>query len=134
MTFAYDSVHVSHVTISDPTGDNYYPVMKVPNRNTKIEILEAWAVSDTGITLGNGTGIALTLLDYGTAGAGNIGTVSSVLGGTTVTWTATTPKAFTLSDGTLGAGKWLYVKYDETGTVAPLNLDIEIHWVVGVGA
>jgi len=108
--------------------------MKVPNRNTKIEILEAWAVSDTGVTLGNGTGIALTLLDYGTAGAGNIGTVSSVLGGTTVTWTATTPKAFTLSDGTLGAGKWLYVKYDETGTVAPLNLDIEIHWVVGVGA
>ena len=134
MAFAYDDVRVSHVTISDPTKDNYYPVMKVPNRNTKIEILEAWACSDTGVTLGNGTGVALTLLDYGTAGTANIGTVSSVLGGTTVTWTATTPKAFTLSDGTLGAGKWLYCYYDETGTVAPLNIDIEVHWVVGVGA
>lgn len=132
--FGYDNVHVVTVTISDPTADNYYKILRVPSRNTKVEILEAWAETDTTITLGNGTGIALTLLDYGTAGTAVGGTVSSALGGTTVTWTACTPKTFTISEGTMDATDYLCVHYDETGTVAPLNVTIGVAYAVGVGA
>jgi len=132
--FGYDNQHTVSFSFSDPTADSTFPIWRVPAGITKIEILEAWASSDTTVTKGNGTGIALTLLDYGTAGAGNVGTVSSVLGGTAVTWTANTPKAFTISDGTLDASDYLFVKYDEEGTVAPLNITGGFVWVSGVGA
>jgi len=131
---AYDNVHSVTMAISDPTADNYYRLLRVPSRMTKIEILEAWAESDVTVTLGSGTGVALTLLDYGTAGTAAEGTVSSALGGTAITWTAATPKNFTISEGTMDAGDWLVLKYDETGTVAPLNITVQIDYVCGVGA
>lgn len=134
MSFGYDNVHTMTVVISDPTADSTPPIFRVPSRNTKIEIIAAWANSDTTVTLGNGTGIALTLLDYGTAGTAVEGTVSSALGGTTVTWTANTPKTFTISEGTMDAGDYLMLKYDETGTIAPLNVTVGIEYVIGVGA
>lgn len=134
--FGYDNVHSVTVTIADPTTDNYYKILKVPSRVSKIEILEAWAESDTTVTLGNGTGIALTLYNYGTAGTAvqTAGTLTSALGGTTVTWTAATPKSFTVSEGTLTAGQYVCLKYDETGTIAPLNITVGINYVEGVGA
>jgi len=132
--FGYDNVHTVVVAISDPTADNYYKLLRVPSRVTKIEVLEAWAESDVTVTLGEGTGIALTLLDYGTAGTAVSGTVSSALGGTTITWTANTPKEFTISEGTMDANDYLVLKYDETGTVAPLNLIVGVNYVLGVGA
>ena len=132
--FGYDNVHTVVVAISDPTADNYYKLLRVPSRVTKIEVLEAWAESDVTVTLGEGTGIALTLLDYGTAGTAVSGTVSSALGGTTITWTANTPKEFTISEGTMDASDYLVLKYDETGTVAPLNLIVGVNYVLGVGA
>lgn len=134
MAFGRDIQHTVTVVVSDPTADSIFPIWRVPGEITKIEILEAWANSDTAVTLGNGTGIALTMLDYGTAAAGNVGTVTSVLGGTTITWTANTPKEFTMSDGTLDADDYLFLKYDETGTVAPVNLTVSFTWVSGVGA
>jgi hypothetical protein len=132
--FGYNNPKEVVVTIADPTKDNYYKLFRVPSRTTKIEILEAWAESDTTVTLGNGTGIALTLLDYGTAGTANVGTVSSALGGTAVTWTANTPKEFTISEGTMDATDYLCLKYDESGSIAPLNLTVGIIYVDGVGA
>ena len=132
--FGYDDVKTVSVVISDPTSDATYPILRVPTRMTKIEVLRAWAEVDTTITLGSGTGIALTLLVYGSEGTGLEGTVSSILGGTTITWTAETPKTFSLSDGTMDADEYLRVKYDESGTVAPLNITIGIDYVSGVGA
>ncbi len=134
--FGYDNVKVATVIISDPGADNYFKLLRVPARTAKIEILEAWAESDTTITLGNGTGIALTLYNYGTTGTSVVtnGTLSSTLGGTTVTWTAITPKNFTISEGTMTAGQYLVVKYDETGTIAPKNITVSVAYVEGVGA
>ena len=124
------------VVISDPGADNYYKIMRVPSRMDKIEIISAWAESDTTVTLGNGTGIALTLYNYGTAGTAvqTAGTLTSALGGTAVTWTAANPKSFTVSEGTMTASQYLVLKYDETGTVAPLNITVGIEYVDGVGA
>ena len=134
MAFGRDIQHTVSVVLSDPTADSTPPIWRVPSEITKIEILEGWASSATLVTLGEGTGIALTLLDYGTAGTAVEGTVTSALGGTTITWTANTPKEFTISEGTLDANDYLMVKYDETGTVAPLNITIGFTWVSGVGA
>ncbi len=134
--FGYDNPKCVTVTISDPGADNYYKVFRVPARTAKIEILEAWAESDTAVTKGAGTGIALTLYNYGTSGTAVVaaGTLTSALGGTAVTWTAAQPKSFTVLEGTMTAGQYLVLKYDETGAIAPKNITVGVIYVDGVGA
>ena len=132
--FGYNDVKTLTAVIADPQADTTYPLWKISDRISKIEILEAWACIDTTITKGDGTGIALTLLDYGTGGTANGGTVSSILGGTTVTWTIDIPQDFTISEGTFTGGHYLTLKYDETGTIAPLNITVSVNYVQGVGA
>lgn len=132
--FGYDNVKVQTNVLSDPTQDGTFLLFRVPSRNTKAEILSAVAWTDTTVTLGNGTGIALTLYDMGSTGTATPGTIAATIGGTAVTWTANVPKAFTISEGTLDGGDYVGVLYNETGTVAPLNLTIQVDWVNGVGA
>lgn len=132
--FGYDNVRTFTVAFADPTSDKALPIWRVPSRITKAEIVAAWAVLDTTVTLGNGTGVILQLLDYGTAMAGNLGTVAGTLGGTAVTWTAGTPKDFTIADGTLDANDYLVLNYDEEGSIAPLNVTVYVAWVAGVAA
>lgn len=132
--FGYSNVKTVTINVADPTEDNVFLIAKISDRMAHVEILEAWAVIDTTVTLGNGTGVALTLLDYGTGGTANVGTVSDILGGTTVTWTTQVPKDFVLSEGTFDGGHYLALKYDETGTIAPLNLTVSVNYVEGASA
>ena len=130
--FGFYNVKSVLAVISDPTADSTPCIWYVPSRCNEVTFLEAWAECDTTVTLGAGTGIALTLLDFGTAGTANLGTLTSVLGGTAVTWSKNTPKAFTLvSAPQMSGGRYLKVKYDETGTIAPLNITIGWNWVNG---
>lgn len=129
--FGYGNAQPLVVVIADPQADTIYPLWKVPSELAHIEITEAWACLDTTITLGDGTGVALTILNYGPAGTTNIGTVTSVLGGTTVTWTTDVPKSFTVSEGTFAGGNYLALKYDETGTIAPLNVTFGLNYRIG---
>lgn len=132
--FGYDNVHTITVCIADPTSDKVFLLGKISDRMAHIEILDGFAVLDTQVLLGDGTGVALTLLDYSTDGVTNVGTISAILGGTTVTWTAATPKPFVLAEGTFPGGHYLALKYDETGTVAPLNMTVSINYVEGAAA
>lgn len=133
--FAYDNVHSVTFAVSDPGADATIPIWKVPSRYTKIEILAANAVCDTSVVDGVGTAFTLRLLDYGSAGTAVAGTVSATLGAAgTGDWTANTPRAFTISEGTMDAGDWLTLKYDETGTIAPKNIIVQVDFVSGVGA
>lgn len=132
--FGYDNVRVQTNVLSDPTQDGTFLLFRVPSRNSKAEILSAVAWSDTTVTLGSGTGFALTLYDMGSAGTAIGGTISAALGGTAVTWTANQPKAFTISEGTIDGGDYVGVLYNEEGTIAPLNITIQVDWVNGVGA
>jgi len=115
--FGYDFVTPVTVAISDPQADGTLVVFKVPSRWDKAELLSAWAVTDTTITKGSGTGIALRILDYGSTGTAVSGTMSASLGGTAVTWTTDVPKDFTISEGTIDGGDYVVITYDETGTV-----------------
>ena len=132
--FSFDNVHTVSVVVSDPGADAIIPVFKVPSRLTKIEILEAWASIDTALA-GSGTGVILELVDYGSTGTVNAGTLCSALGGTaTGNWTANVPKAFTVADSTHDGGDYVMLKYNEQGTVAPKNITVQISYVSGVGA
>ena len=130
--FGFYNVKSELAVISDPTADSTPSIWYVPSRCSEVSFLEAWAEVDTAIPSAAGTGIALTLLDFGTAGTANLGTLTSILGGTGVAWVAGTPKAFTLvSAPQMSGGRYLKVKYDETGTIAPLNITIGWNWVNG---
>ena len=132
--FGYDAVRSVAVSLSDPTADGTYLIWRAPVRATKIEILRASAVLDTAIA-GVGTAIALNLVDRGTAGTATATDVSSALGAAgTGDWTANAPRDFTISEGTMDGGDYLCLGYNETGTVAPLNITVFIEWVNGVGA
>lgn len=133
--FAYDNVHSVTVAISDLTADtDSLPIFQIPSRFTKAEIINATAISDTAIS-GAGTVVQLRLLDYGAAGTAVGGTISAALGASgTGDWTALVPRAFTISEGTIDGGDWVALKYDETGTIAPLNIIVQIDYVNGVGA
>lgn len=137
MVFGYDNQYSMSVIISDPAGDKSLPVWQVPSAVTKIEILEAEVLSDTALSAGTVNGRAISLLNGGTAGDGTdtiAAAVGTATGGTHAAWTANTPKAFTISEGTMTAGQWLVVKYDETGTDAPLNIVVNWTYVHGIGA
>ena len=132
--FGYDAVRTDTFVIADLGANGTIPIWRVPSRATKVEILSAWAVSDTAIE-GVGTAITLTLLDRGATGTASATSVASALGAAgTGDWTAGTPRAFTIAEGTLDGGDYLCVGYVEAGTIAPKNITVGIEWVSGVGA
>ena len=140
MSFSYDDQKTVTVCVSDPTADKSLQIWRVPAAVTKIEILEAWCVTDTTKAAGTQHGIMVSLLDGGAAGTGT-DALTNVLGGTDAggtfpAWTAVTPQSWTMSEGTLDAGDYVVFKYDESvlGTLAPLNFVVGFVYVQGVGA
>lgn len=135
--FAYDVKHTVTWQWSDTTADASYKAWRVPTGVAKIEILEAFVVSDTALGAGTANGRAVSLLNGGTAGTATAtlcGAVGTATGGTHAAWVAHTVKEFTVSEGTMTEGQYLIVKYNETGSDAPLNLYGQITYVQGVGA
>ena len=135
--FAYDAKFTVSWQFSDPTADASFLVWRVPTGVAKIEILEAWVATDTALSAGTANGHPVSLLNGGTAGTATAtlaGAVGTALSGTYSAWVANTPREFTISEGTMTEGQYLVVKFDESGTVAPLNLYGQITYIQGVGA
>lgn len=117
MTIGYNNIKTFQVCIGDPTADKNPMLFRAPRGGAIIEALEA--VSSVTITHGDGTGLLFTVYNGGTSGTAQT-VVGSALGGTTSTWTAQVPRAFSLSANVeMTEGEYLWVAYDETGTVAP---------------
>ena len=76
------------------------------------------------------------LLNYGTAGTANEGTVVSVMGGTAAAsrLSALTPATGTVSEGTMAAGEFLVLDYQETGDFVEEFVTIILEVQYGVGA
>ena len=126
--FGYENKKTLTATIGDPTGDRNIALVRAPEGGMIIEAL--WAVDGVGLTNGDGTGISLTVYNGGTSGTAQT-VVGSALGGTTVAWTALVAKTFNLSANVeLTEGQYLWVAYDETGTIAPF-LTIGGTWRTG---
>ncbi len=136
--FGRDVQYSVTFTFSDPTEDESFPMWRVPAELTKVEILEAWISTNTALAAGTVNGVEVTLLDGGSDATGT-GTVGSPMGGTDAggtfpAWEVATPQNFTISEGTLDAGDYLVLKYDESGTVAGLTWTVSFTYVSGVGA
>ena len=132
----FSSENVKSITVTiqaDPTTDGVlFPVLKAPRALT---VVSAYAVSRQ--TQNAGTAILATLVNYGSAGTANAGTVASALGGTAAgaRLTANTPAAATVS-GTLdyvASGDWLYLQYNEQGAgwIAGDCLTYTVNYVIG---
>jgi hypothetical protein len=103
MSFGSENVQSRPLMIEvDPAGNYIYPVLKATRA---IRVKGAYIHSENTIS---GTGITLTLLNYGTAGTAvqTGGTVTNGLGSGIV---ADVPAAFTLVDAAtdIAEGEWL---------------------------
>ena len=138
MAFGRDVQYSVTFTFSDPTEDESFPMWRVPAELTKVEVLEAWVSTNTALGAGTANGAEITLLDGGSDASGTAAMSATVggtgAGGSYPAWTAGTPKEFTISEGTLDAGDYLILKYDESGTVAGLTWTVSFTYVSGVGA
>jgi hypothetical protein len=136
--FNYDNVKSVTVCLSDPTADAAIPIWRVPAEVSKIEILRAWVVPHVTLAAGSANYFQVGLFNGGTSGtaetamAVQLGT-AIVATGTAPGWAVATLYPLVISEGTMTAGQWLVVDYDETGTVAhPFSVHFE--YVHGVGA
>lgn len=127
--FGYDNQKQICAVLGDPGADKNVVIFRA---RVPCEILAARAISGVALTAGAGTTTTLTIYNGGTSGTAQT-IVGSALGGTTVDWEAQVAKSFNLGDGTMAAGEYLWVKYDEEGTVAPF-ITILVDYVEGVGA
>ena len=119
-------------TASDWQGDTKVAnVYRAPSAalGGAIKIVRAYATNQAAT--GAGTGFALTLLNYGTAGTAVAGTISDALGGTADAWAAGTPKEFTITDGDLDADEWLAVLKDEENSSDPSRCYLVIQYLHG---
>lgn len=94
-----------------------------------ITILAAY-VTEEGVTT-SGTAHSWQLLNYGTPGTANLGTVSAVVGGTADVFVAGLPKAFTLSDPVLDADEWLVLNKQEDNSSDPVRGVFHMHYIMG---
>lgn len=94
-----------------------------------ITILRAYATNQAAT--GAGTGFALALLNYGTAGTAVAGTIAAAIGGTGDPWAAGTPKSFTISDGEIDADEWIVLSKTETNSSDPSRCYVVIQYVDG---
>lgn len=132
--FGYDNVHSLSIDIGDPLADRDLVLWRAPR---SCEITRAYVVDNIGLAAGTANYFSVALYNGGTSGtaitalAGTVG--GTPAGGTAAAWTVSVPKNFTVSEGTLAEGDYLWARYDETGTVAQ-ELLIQIDYVLGVGA
>lgn len=122
------------VNIADPTADARYTVFQVPAGLGQVQVVTAHAEVGTTHAESDTNFIKLELQDGGSDGTGttSIGAeVSNLATGSKGAWTQAQPKAFTVSEVLLDEGDRLMLKYDENGTVAPLNIRVFGWLVVG---
>jgi hypothetical protein len=118
----------------DPAADDDIPVFRAPHRLT---IKNSYFTITNTLAASTANYFTLQLLNGGTAGTAT-DAVSSVTGGTPASgtapgWTALTPTALTVTDGTVEAGELLVLRYDETGTGTFTSGFLQLDYVNGVG-
>lgn len=137
MAFGADRVHSMSVVIGDPgaTSKNI-ALWRVPTE-APIEILRAYVTVQNA--QGAGSAGKFELQNWGTGGTAiksSGGTVAAGLGGTAAgsRLSAATPSAYTLTEGTMAAGEWLYCNYTETGDFVEGTVSVTWDYVLGIGA
>lgn len=135
-------VKKASINFGDVGGDNRkLLLLKAPSdaEGGGLTILSARAHSSTTLALSAGVGgttFTLALHKYGTGGTPTVnGTVSDVLGGTAVGWTAgvVVPFSLTAPYTFLDAGESLFVQYNEVNAGNPVWCQVDVTYVLGRG-
>ena len=130
--FGYDDVKSVVFRVTDPGADDkQIHVWRAPQ---SCEILRGYIACMTA--QGAGSAGAFQLENWGTAGTAVQGTITTSKGGTATSarMSAETPYALTVSEGTLAAGEWVVLDYQETGDWVEVSVTICFDYVDGIGA
>lgn len=111
----------------DPAADDDIPVWVAPNA---AEILDAKVVVTNAVNGSTANYFDLALYNGGTAGTA-LTAIAGTIGGT-AGWTALTPVAFTITNGTVAAGELVKVRYNEEGTGTFASMIVQLDYVDGV--
>ena len=131
--FGRNNIQTVVYTVNDPGADNKQLHMwRAP---MACEILNAYIVSQ--VTQTSSTAGEFALHNFGTAGTAiksTGGTIAASPCGTAAVLTAETPKAYTITEGTLAEGEWVVLDYQENGDFTEVNVVIVFDYVLGIGA
>jgi hypothetical protein len=130
--FGSENIRSMTVVIADPGADaKSIALWRAP---VAAEILRAYIVCQNAQAEGSAGNFALH--NFGTSGTAVEGTVAAGKGGTASAnrLAAATPVAYTLTEGTMAAGEWLYCQYEETGDFIEGLVSITFDYVTGIGA
>ena len=132
MTNSVDLPETIVIQVTDPGADDIQRlVWKAPKA---CEVISASISAQSA--QGAGSAGEFMLLNYGTAGTANEGTVVSAMGGTAAASRlgALTPAAGTISEGTLAEDAYVVLDYQETGDFVEGHVTIVLEVVYGIGA
>jgi hypothetical protein len=113
----------------DPQADEYLPIWRAP---AACEIKAAYATVVNDVAADTADYFDVALYNGGSAGTA-LAELAGTIGGT-AGWTGLTPKAFTVSQGTLAAGDVVTLHYNEAGAGTFTALAVQLDYVLGVGA
>lgn len=113
----------------DPAADEVHPLWRAP---AACEVTGAYATVVNDVAASTANYFSVALRNGGAAGTATTALAAAV--GGTPGWTGLTPKTFTVSEGTLAAGDVVTAVYDEEGTGTFAQLNIQLDYVLGVGA
>ena len=127
MSLAGYDTQVTSLAFADQAGDGTFAAFKAPAVGATI--IAAYFVPSATFDADANNHYTVSLLDGGATGIGT--TSMGSYGGASVDYVAATACTLTLTQDAVDGGDWVMVKYDETGTVAPGNIVVCIHWVAG---
>lgn len=110
----------------DPAADDDLPIWVAP---LACEITAAKAVITNVVNGSTANYFDLALYNGGTAGTA-LTAIAGTIGGT-AGWTALTPVAFTVTNGTVAAGELVKVRYNEEGSGTFQAMIVQLDYVIG---
>jgi len=125
---------VFNVVFGDPGADDLQIHLFRAPANQPIEILSAFLIVQNA--QGAGSAGAFQIENWGTGGTAVEGTIAAAVGGTAAgpRIAANVPEAYTLTEGTVAAGAWVVMDYQETGDFVEQQVTVNIEYIVGIGA
>lgn len=110
----------------DPGADDFIPIFVAAQQ---IEITAAQVVVANAVSAHTANYFDLALYNGGTAGTATTA-IAGTIGGT-AGWSALTPTAFTVSNGTVTAGQVVTLHYNEEGTGTFTSMIVQLDYVTG---
>jgi hypothetical protein len=110
----------------DPAADDDLTLWRAPQA---VVITGAYATVQNDVAASTANYFNLALYNAGTSGTA-LTALAGTIGGTPG-WTGQVAKTFTVSNGTVGAGEFVTLRYDETGTGTFTAMVVQLDYISG---